>query len=65
MDRRGLPGVTVAAETRKAALTAARTAIAPVLEVDPESFDLASFSRPTLSVLQSSLDAMAHPEANF
>jgi hypothetical protein len=31
---------TVTAETRKAALTAARAAIATVLEVDPESFDL-------------------------
>ena len=30
----------VVAETRKAALTAARAAIAAVLEVDPESFDL-------------------------
>jgi hypothetical protein len=30
----------VAAETRKAALTAARTAIAALLDVDPESFDL-------------------------
>jgi hypothetical protein len=36
----GLPGVTVAAETRKAAVMAARAAIAAVLEVDPESFDL-------------------------
>ena len=36
----GLPGVTLTAETRKAALTAARTAIATVLEVDWESFDL-------------------------
>jgi hypothetical protein len=30
----------VAAETRKAALTAARAAIATLLEVDPEFFDL-------------------------
>ena len=37
----GLPGVTVTAETKGAALTAARTAIAEVLEVEPESFDLA------------------------
>ena len=36
----GLPGVTVAAETTEAALTAARTAIAAVLEVDPKSFDV-------------------------
>ena len=36
----GSLGVTVAGETRKAALTAARTAIAAVLEVDLESFDL-------------------------
>lgn len=36
----GLPGVTLAADTREAALTAARTAIATVLEVEPESFDL-------------------------
>ena len=37
----GLPGVRVAGDTKRAALTAARTAIATVLEVDPESFDLA------------------------
>ena len=36
----GLPGVMVTAETRKAAMTAAKAAIAAVLEVDPESFDL-------------------------
>ena len=36
----GSLGVTVTAETWKAALTAARTAIAALLEVDPESFDL-------------------------
>ena len=36
----GLPGVKVTAETKRAALTAARTAIATALEVDPESFDL-------------------------
>lgn len=36
----GLPGVVVAAETKRAALTAARAAIAAVLEVDPERFDL-------------------------
>jgi hypothetical protein len=30
----------VIAETKRAALTAARTTIAAVLEVDPESFDL-------------------------
>lgn len=36
----GLPGLTVTADTRKAALTAARTAIATVLEVDPETFDI-------------------------
>jgi hypothetical protein len=36
----GLPGVTLAAETKRTALTAARAAIAAVLEVDPESFDL-------------------------
>ena len=36
----GFLGVTVTAETKTAALTAARTAIAAVLEVDPESFDL-------------------------
>lgn len=36
----GSLGVTVAAETRKAALTAARAAIAAVLEVDLDSFDL-------------------------
>ena len=36
----GLPGVMVKAKTTKAALTAAKTAIAAVLEVDPESFDL-------------------------
>ena len=33
-------GVAVTAETKRAALTAARTPIAAVLEVDPESFDL-------------------------
>lgn len=38
----GSLGVTVAAETERAALTAARTAIAAVLEVDPASFDLES-----------------------
>lgn len=36
----GLPGVTLAAETKRAALMAARTANAAMLEVDPESFDL-------------------------
>lgn len=36
----GLPGVMVTAETKRAALTAAKAAIATVLEVDPESFDL-------------------------
>jgi hypothetical protein len=36
----GHPRVTVTAETKLAALTAARAAIAAVLEVDPESFDL-------------------------
>jgi hypothetical protein len=36
----GSLGVTVSAETKRAALTAARTAIAAVLGVDPESFDL-------------------------
>jgi len=36
----GSLGVTVSAETKRAALTAARTAIAAVSEVDPESFDL-------------------------
>ena len=36
----GSLGVKVTAETRKAALTAARAAIAAVLEVDPESFDV-------------------------
>jgi hypothetical protein len=33
-------GVTVTADTKRTALTAARAAIAAVLEVDPESFDL-------------------------
>jgi hypothetical protein len=36
----GLPGVTVAADIKRTALTAARAVIAGVLEVDPESFDL-------------------------
>ncbi len=36
----GLPGVTVTAETKRAALTAARTAIAAVLEVPRDAFDL-------------------------
>ena len=36
----GLPGANVAAEKKEAALTAARTAIAAVLDVDAESFDL-------------------------
>lgn len=36
----GSLGVAVSADTRKAALTAARTDIADVLGVDPESFDL-------------------------
>jgi len=36
----GLPGVVVTADTKRAALTAARAAIAAVLEVDPEAFDV-------------------------
>ena len=37
----GLPGVVVTAETKRAARTAAPTAIPAVLEFDPDSFDLA------------------------
>jgi hypothetical protein len=36
----GLPGVTVTADTKRTALTTARAAIAAVLEVGPEAFDL-------------------------
>ena len=36
----GLPGVTVTAETKRAALTDARTAIAAALEVDPDWFEV-------------------------
>ena len=38
----GLPGVTVTCEAGRAALTAARAAIASVLEVEWASFDLES-----------------------
>jgi hypothetical protein len=36
----GLPGVTVTADPKRTALTTARAAIAAVLEVGPEAFDL-------------------------